>query len=62
VDAVAANAGAPLAYGVSAANDTVIKNANATLWAARLNAEMVKQVTIQATKDVLRSTGDTAPA
>jgi hypothetical protein len=43
-------------------DDVTIKNANATLAAARLQAEMVKQVTIQAAKDTLHSTGDMEPA
>jgi hypothetical protein len=39
----------------------MIKNANATLAASRLQAEMVKQVSIQAPKDQLRSGGNVAP-
>jgi hypothetical protein len=62
VDAVGVNAGKPLARGVSAADDVTIKAASATLAAARLNAEMIKQVTIQIAKDTLRASGDTAPA
>jgi hypothetical protein len=37
-------------------------NANAAYQAARLLGEMTKQVSVQSARDLLRSTGDNAPA
>jgi hypothetical protein len=61
IAAVAHNAGTSLAHGVSIANDVTIRAANAAYIAAKQKATMIEEVTIQNAKDVLRSTGDTAP-
>jgi K+-transporting ATPase c subunit len=38
--------------------DTAVRNANATYAAARLAAEMAKQVAVENAKNVLRASGD----
>ena len=50
------------ARGASAALIAAVNSSNAAYAAARLNAEMVKQVAIQAAKDTLRAGGDVHPA
>lgn len=62
INASGVNAGNPTGRGAGSALMTATANANAAYAAAKLNAEMVKQIAIQAAKDTLRSTGDTAPA
>jgi len=54
----ASKSAAMVAYTNSVASGTSVQVAQATLSAALLNAEMVKQVAIEAAKDTLRSTGD----
>ncbi len=56
------NVGYNNATGNFANFDAATRNANATYAAAQLNAEMIKQIAIQAAKDTLRATGDLAPA
>lgn len=62
INASGVNAGNPTGRGAGSALMTATANANAALAAARLLAEHNKQVSIQAAKDTLRSTGDVAPA
>ena len=62
INASGVNAGNPTGRGAGSAVMTATANANAALAAARVLAEHNKQVAIQAAKDTLRSTGDTAPA
>ena len=45
-----------------AAFDTATRNANAAYYAAQILAEHNKQIAIQNAKDILRGTGDLAPA
>lgn len=61
INAVGVNIGANPQLGVTAAHQATIMTANETYNANKQNAEMVKQVAIQAAKDILRQT-DTAPA
>ena len=62
INALGVNAGTPLAFGVSLANDATIRKANATYIAAKQTAAQTQQATIQVAKDTLRSTGDVGPA
>jgi hypothetical protein len=64
VNAASVDAGINPARGVAdgSALDAAVRNANAAYATARLAAEMAKQVTVQAAKDVLRNSGDNAPA
>lgn len=62
INAVGPNAGKIFARGVSAADDVTIRAANASYVANKQKAAMIEQVTIQNAKDVLRNSGDVAPA
>jgi hypothetical protein len=61
-NAASIDAGVHPSRGADAALITATTNLNAAYQAARLLGEMNKQVTIQNAKDLLRSTGDNAPA
>ena len=56
INSVGVGVGANFALGASASQNTATINANNALNAARQQAEMVKQVTIDAARDAVRGT------
>ena len=56
INAVGVGVGANFALGASSSQNTTTINANNTLNAARQQAEMLKQVTIDNARDVVRGT------